>query len=126
MTAVGKTPTQLSRDMEAVLGEYVRSPKVNIIVTQPVSSFSQVKVVGQVGHQQSVAYREGMTVLDVVLQAGGLGPFAAGNRAKVVRTEKGVQKELRVKLADLLNKGDMKQNIPVRPGDVLVVPQAMF
>jgi polysaccharide export outer membrane protein len=126
MTAVGKTPTQLSRDMEAVLGEYVRSPKVNIIVTQPVSSFSQVKVVGQVARQQSFAFREGMTVLDVVLQAGGLGPFAAGNRAKLVRTEKGVQKELHVKLADLLNKGDMKQNMPVRPGDVLVVPQAMF
>jgi polysaccharide export outer membrane protein len=126
MTAVGKTPTQLSRDMEAVLGEYVRSPKVNIIVTQPVSSFSQVKVVGQVARQQSFAFREGMTVLDVVLQAGGLGPFAAGNRAKLVRTEKGVQKEFHVKLADLLNKGDMKQNMPVRPGDVLVVPQAMF
>ncbi len=126
MVAVGKTPTQLARDMESVLGEYVRSPKVNIIVTQPLSTFSQVKVVGQVSRPQSVPFREGMTVLDVILQVGGLGPFAAGNRAKLVRTENGSQKDIRVKLADLVNKGDMKQNFPVRPGDVLVVPQSMF
>ncbi len=108
MVAVGKTPTQLARDMESVLGEYVRSPKVNIIVTQPLSTFSQVKVVGQVSRPQSVPFREGMTVLDVILQVGGLGPFAAGNRAKLVRTENGSQKDIRVKLADLVNKGDMK------------------
>lgn len=126
MTAVGKTPTQLARDMEQVLAEYVRSPKVNIIVTQPVSTFSQVKVVGQVQHPQALPFREGMRVLDVILQVGGLGPFASGNRAKIVRTEQGVQKEIRVRLADLVDKGDMKQNLPVRPGDVLVVPQSRF
>lgn len=126
MIAVGKTPTQLARDMETVLAEYIRSPQVNIIVTQPASTFSQIKVIGQVQRPQSIAYREGMTVLDAVLAAGGLAPFAAGNRAKVVRTVDGKQKEQRVKLADLVNNGDMSQNLSLRPGDVLVVPESRF
>ncbi|MBV9696176.1 MAG: polysaccharide biosynthesis/export family protein, partial [Gammaproteobacteria bacterium] len=67
MVAVGKSSPQLARDMESVLGEYVRSPKVNIIVTTAASAFSSVKVVGQVVHPQSIPYREGMTVLDAVL-----------------------------------------------------------
>src|SRR5512134_3588404 len=75
MIAVGKTPSQLARDIEAVLAEYVRSPQVNIIVTQPVSAFSQVKVIGQVANPQALAYREGMTVMDAVLAVGGLAPF---------------------------------------------------
>lgn len=124
--AVGKTSSQLARDVEAVLSEYVRSPKVNIIVTQPLSNFSQVKVVGQVIRPLSVAYRDGMTVLDVMLAAGGLGQFAAGNRAKIVRIEKGKQVEIRVKLVRLVEKGDLRQNLPLKPGDVLVVPQALF
>lgn len=126
MVAVGKTSPQLARDMEGVLGEYVRSPKVNIIVTTAASVFSSVKVVGQVVHPQSLPYREGMTVLDAVLEVGGLGQFAAGNRAKVVRQVNGHQETIRVKLADLLNSGDAHENIPLRPNDVLVVPESMF
>ncbi len=126
VVAVGKTPSQLARDMEAVLGEYVRSPKVNIIVTVPVSNFSQVRIVGQVLRPQSLAYRDGLTVLDVVLASGGLGQFAAGNRAKIVRVVNGKQSEIHVKLVNLVEKGDLKQNVPLRPGDVIVVPQALF
>lgn len=126
MVAAGKSPSQLARDIEKVLGEFVRDPKVNIIVTAPVSTFSQVRVVGQVLHPQALPFREGMTVMDVMLQVGGLGEFAAGNRAKVVRTEDGKQKQIPVNLGRLLNKGDMKQNVAMKPGDVLVVPQSRF
>lgn len=126
MIAVGKTPSQLARDIEHVLGEFIRSPQVNIIVTQAMSTYSQVKVIGQVAKPQSLAFREGMTVLDAVLQVGGLGQFAAGNRAKIVRTENGKQKEISIKLDNLLNAGDMKQNQALKPGDVLVVPQTLF
>jgi polysaccharide export outer membrane protein len=124
MVAVGKTPSELARDIEKVLQEYIRSPQVNIIVSNPVSAFSQVKVVGQVITPQSMAFREGMTVLDAVLAAGGLGPYAAGNRAKVVRQVNGKQTEIKVKLTDLVNKGAMKYNIKLQPGDVLVVPES--
>jgi polysaccharide export outer membrane protein len=126
MVAVGKTPSILARDIEKVLGEYVRSPQINVIVTQPMAAFSQVKIIGQVVRPQSIAYREGLTVLDAVLAVGGLGPFAAGNRAKVVRQENGKSREIKVKLASLVNGGDMKQNIALLPGDVIVIPESRF
>ncbi|HET7910501.1 MAG TPA: XrtA/PEP-CTERM system exopolysaccharide export protein [Povalibacter sp.] len=126
MTAVGKTPSDLARDIEHVLAEYVRSPQVNVIVTQPASVFSQIKVIGQVTRPQSVPYRDGLTVLDAVLAVGGLGPFAAGNRSKIVRTENGKTKEIKVKIASLVNDGDMSQNLHLRPGDVIVIPESRF
>lgn len=126
MIAVGKTPSQLARDMEAVLSEYIRSPQVNVIVTNAVSTFSQVRVVGQVTTPQALPYREGMTVLDAILAVGGLGEFAAGNRGKIVRLEGGKKREIKVRIGDLVNKGDVKQNAPLKPGDVLVVPESRF
>ena len=126
MVAVGKTPSQLARDIEKSLGEYVKSPKVNIVVTIALSVFSQVRVIGQVKMPQSLQYRDGMTVLDAVLAVGGLGQFAAGNRAHLVRTENGKQTEIKVKLDSLVNSGDMKQNLTLKPGDVLVVPESRF
>ena len=126
IVAVGKTPSQLAREMEKVLSEYVRSPQVNVIVSQPVSTYSQVKIIGQVAKPQALPFREGITALDAVLAVGGLAPFAAGNRAKIVRTENGKQRELHIKLDDIINKGDMKQNILLQPGDVLVVPESRF
>ncbi len=126
MVAIGKTPLQLGHDMEGVLAEYVRSPKVNIIVTTAASAFSLVKVVGQVAHPQALPYREGMTVLDAILAVGGLGPFASGNRARIVRVEHGQQTTIHVKLANLVNSGDVRENMPLKPGDVLVVPQSIF
>jgi polysaccharide export outer membrane protein len=127
MVAVGKTPSQLSKDIETVLAEYIRQPQVNVIVTIPVSAFSQVKVIGQVTNPQSLPYRDGMRVLDAVLASGGLAEFAAGNRAKIVRKQDdGKTVEMKVRLADLVNRGDMKHNFELRPGDVLVIPESRF
>jgi polysaccharide biosynthesis/export protein len=126
MPAVGKTPQVLARDIEKVLSEYVKSPQVNIIVTKPVSVYSQVKVIGQVLKPGAVPYRDGMTVLDAVLAVGGLSNFAAGNRAHLVRTEAGKQTEIKIKLDSLVNSGDMSQNQVMKPGDVLVVPESRF
>jgi polysaccharide export outer membrane protein len=126
MVAVGKTPSQLARDIEKSLSEYVKSPKVNVVVMGAMSVFSQVRVIGQVVHPQALPYRDGMTVLDAVLAVGGMGQFAAGNRAHLVRSEHGKNTEIKVKLDALVNNGDMKQNLPLRPGDVLVVPESRF
>ena len=126
VVAVGKSPAQLSKDIEAVLGEYIRSPQVSVIVLQARSAYSEVRVVGEVLRPQAVPYRSGMTVLDVVLAVGGLNPYAAGNRAKLIRRENGRDTEIRIKLEDLLNDGEMNQNVPVKPGDVLVVPQSRW
>ncbi len=126
MQAAGKTASALARDVEAVLAEYVRSPKVNVFVLEAVSAYSQVKVTGQVKTPQALPFHQGMTVLDAVLAAGGLTDFAAGNRAKVVRTVDGKQQEISVHLNKLLDGGDMSQNIALRAGDVLLIPQSRF
>jgi polysaccharide export outer membrane protein len=126
MLAVGKTPTNLARDIEKALAVYVKSPQVNVIVTVPASVFSQIKVIGQVLHPQALPYRDGMTVLDAVLAVGGLGQFAAGNRARLVRVVNGKSQEIGIKLESLVNRGDMKQNLSLKPGDVLVVPETRF
>ncbi len=127
MVAIGKTPAQLARDIETKLAEYVRSPQVSIIVHNAVSSFSQITVVGQVKMPKAVPFHEGMTLLDVVLETGGLTEFAAGNRAKLVRKdEHGKDITLKVHLEDLIKKGRLNENQPVKPGDVLLVPEAWF
>jgi polysaccharide biosynthesis/export protein len=128
MTAVGKTPTVLARDIEKVLAEYVRTPQVNIIVSNALSAFSQVKIVGQVRTPQAIPYREGMRVLDALLLVGGVTDFASPNRARIVRQVPSRAKptELRVKLGALLERGDMRQNLELKPGDVLIVPQSIF
>jgi polysaccharide biosynthesis/export protein len=127
MVAVGRTSSELAREIEKVLAEYIRSPQVNIIVTNPMSTFSQIKVIGEVVTPQSVAYREGLTVLDVVLAVGGLTEFAAGNRAKIVRkNENGKDMEIKVRLESLVRKGKISENVPVLPGDVLIVPESFF
>lgn len=126
MVASGKTAAELARDMEAILAEYIRSPKVNIIVTNPQSVMSEVKIVGQVRAPQGLPYRDGMTALDLVLAVGGMTEFAAGNRAKVVRRSDGETTEIRLRLDDLINKGDLSKDVELLPGDVVVVPESLF
>jgi len=125
--AVGKTPTQLAREMEKVLSEFVRTPEVNVIVQGFVGTFSsQIRVLGQVAKPGAVPYRDKMTLLDVVIEVGGLTKFAAGNRAKLVRTVDGKSEETRVRLDDLVNRGRVDKNLALRPGDVIIVPEAVF
>jgi len=125
MLAVGKTPTQLARDLEARLGEYIRAPTVSVIVSGFVGTFeNQVRVVGQAAQPQAIPYREGMTLLDVMIKVGGLSLTAAGNRAKIIRRIDGQQSEIPVKVADLLNRGRISANLPMEPGDVLIIPQS--
>lgn len=126
MVAVGKSPSKLARDIEVVLAEFVRTPQVNVIVDQAASTFSQVKVVGQVRAPQALPYREGLRVLDIVLATGGLTDFASPNRSRIVRLVDGKSVETRVKLGDLLNDGDLTQNLELKPGDVFIVPQSLF
>lgn len=126
IVATGKTPSQLARDMEAVLSEFIRSPQVSIIVGSAASTFSSVTVTGQVNSPKPVPYRQGLRILDVILASGGLTDFAAPNRAKVVRQTGGKTQEIRVKIGNLMNSGDLTQNLELQPGDVLIVPRSIF
>jgi len=128
LQAVGKTPSELGRDMEKVLAEYVRTPQVNIIVTGFVGTYSdQIRVVGEgVATPRALPFRTGMHLMDVMIQVGAPGQFAALNRARILRTENGKQIEIKVRVGDLINKGDTRQNVAMMPGDVLVIPQSRF
>lgn len=127
LQAAGRTPTELARDIEGVLSEYVRTPVVTVIMEGFVGEQAQrVRVVGQAVSPQALQYRQGMTALDVMIQVGGLSEFAAGNRAKIVRKTSSGETTIRVRLDDLINDGDIDENVEMRPGDVLIIPQSWF
>ena len=127
MLAVGKTPSELARDMEEVLSVYVKSPQVNIIVSGFQGTVEDmIRVVGQAQNPQAIPYREGMTVLDVIIAVGGLGQFAAGNKSKLIRQENGESVEYRLRLGDLINKGAIEENVKIEPGDVIIIPESFF
>lgn len=124
--AAGRTPGDLSRDVEVALGKYIKEPVVTIMVGgfQGVNA-SQVRIAGEVPKPQSIQYRPDMTLLDLVLQAGGINEFADGNGAILVRGAEG-GKQYSLRLKDLLKRADISANVPVIPGDVVMVPQSAF
>lgn len=124
--ATNKTPTQLAREIEKALTKYIQDPIVTIIVTGFVGPYSeQIRIVGQATRPQTLPYRENMSLLDVMIAVGGLTDFAAGNRATILRTREG-NTQYRVRLNDLLQKGDVSANVDMRPGDVLIIPESYF
>ena len=127
LVAAGRTPTELARAVEEALAEYVRNPTVTIIVQNFVGEYArQIRVVGQAAEPQALSYRNGMTLLDVMIEVGGLSEFASGNKAKIVRRQNGDEAVIRVRINDLLNKGDMDENVRMMPGDVLIIPESIF
>ncbi|BAU47898.1 sugar ABC transporter substrate-binding protein [Sulfurifustis variabilis] len=127
--AGGRTPTQVAESIRQKLSTYIRDPSVAVILTDLRSHefLSRVRVTGAVRAPRSMPFRQGMTVLDAVLEAGGVNDFAAANRAKLYRKKNGQQTEvLDVDLGDILNKGRLDTNVLLIPGDVITVPERLF
>jgi polysaccharide export outer membrane protein len=125
--AAGKTAPELAMDLQTALSEFVRNPTVSVMVTTFVGTYAdQIRVVGQAATPQSLPYRANMTLLDVMITVGGLAEFAAGNRAVIVRQEGDQRVRIPVRLRDLLDDGDVSVNVPMRPGDVLIIPESRF
>lgn len=126
LPAMGKDSTKLARDIEKALSKFIRDPVVTVIVTGFVGPYSeQIRVIGEATKPQVLSYRQKMTLLDVMIAVGGITDFAAGNSASILRTSEG-NKQYRVRLDDLVKKGDVSANIEMKPGDVLVIPQSWF
>ncbi len=152
--AMGKTPYELARKMEREYQTFIRDPQVYIMVSsfQGVDS-QQIRIIGQIGggggggsggfssgggvsgggstgsnsyRGQSVPYRRGMTLLDVIIEIGTIGNFADGNRASIIREVNGEQRQFGVRMDDLAQDGNMAFNVEMRPGDILVIPEAFF
>jgi polysaccharide export outer membrane protein len=127
MQAAGRTPTELSREVEKSLSQYIQNPIVTIMVNKFVGPPTrQIRVIGEATKPQALPYRSEMTVLDVLIDVGGLTDFAAGNRAVIVRAVNGENQSFKVRLDDLVKYGDVSANVPVAPGDILIIPQSWF
>jgi polysaccharide export outer membrane protein len=128
LQAAGRTPTELGSDIQRRLSEFVRDPTVTVIVRSFVGPPArQIRVIGEAANPIAIPYREGMTLLDVLIASQGLTRFAAGNRAELIRREPGKTPEvIPVRLNDLLRNGDISQDMAMRPGDTLVIPQSWF
>lgn len=127
--AVGKTATELQDYIAGELSKYIEQPIVSVIVNTPEGNFTQqVRVIGATGQPASLPYRANMTVLDAMIAVGGLNEFAAGNRAKLIRLnhETGSQEEYRLRLSDLVRRGDASANVMLKPGDTIIIPESRF
>lgn len=123
----GKTPTQLARLVEEELSKYIRDPIVTISVTGFVGPFSeQVRVIGEATNPRSINYRERMTLLDLMIEVGGLTDFANGNGAKLIRVVENQQQEFDIEIDNLVKRGDISANVDLLPGDIIIIPEAWF
>jgi polysaccharide export outer membrane protein len=145
LLASGKTPSQLARVMEKALSKYVRDPQVVIMVSGGQGVYSQqVRVIGQISggssggtgssgggaaaHYSAKAfpYKKDMTLLDLIIQLGGLGQYADGNGASIIRNIDGEPQHFGIRIDDLVDNADLTANVKILPGDILIIPQAFF
>jgi len=127
MPVSGKTPSQVARDVERQLAKFIKDPIVTVMMGGFVGPYSeQIRVVGEAARPQALPYRQRMTLLDVMISVGGLTPFAAGNRASIVRFVGGEQRQFSVRIEDLIRDGDISANVDILPGDTLIIPESWF
>jgi polysaccharide export outer membrane protein len=127
ITANGKTPTQLAREIEKRLSKYLSSPIVTVMQKQFVGPFNrQVRIIGEAVQPKAIPYRANMTLLDAMIDVGGLTRFAAGDRATLVRTVGNQQATYSVHIDSLIRDGDIQSNVPLSPGDIIIIPQRFF
>ncbi|WP_016957068.1 XrtA/PEP-CTERM system exopolysaccharide export protein [Catenovulum agarivorans] len=123
----GKTPTELARNIEQILGTYIKDPIVTVSVGGFVGPYSeQVRVIGEASAPQAINYRENMTLLDLMVQVGGLTQFADGDGAKLIRVVSGQQQTYNIQIESLINDGDISANVDLLPGDIVIIPEAWF
>ncbi len=126
LMAQGKNSVELARDVEKVLGKYVRDPIVTVMVSGFVGPYDQqIRIVGEAARPQALPFKNDMSLLDVMIAVGGLTDFADGNGASILRTGEG-NKQYSVRIKDLLKRGDISANVQMRPGDILIIPQSFF
>lgn len=123
----GRTPSMLARELEEQLSTFINNPRVTVSLGGFSGPFSeQVRIIGEAANPRSISYTQHMTLLDVMIQVGGLTQFAAGNNAKLVRVIDNEQKTFDIDIEDLIKDGDISKNVDILPGDVIIIPEAWF
>lgn len=126
LMAMGKDPSGLARDIEKELSRFIRDPVVTVVVNSFIGPYSeQIRVLGEATKPQVLAYKQKMTLLDVMIAVGGITDFADGNAATLLRTSE-MNQQYSVRIKDLIKRGDVSANVEMRPGDVLIIPQSWF
>mgnify|MGYP006421741531 CR=1 FL=1 len=119
--AVGRTPTELRKALAERLRSYIDNPFLTVVVARAQGTLSdRIRVLGDVLPPQSLPYREGMTALDLVTALGGLPETAAGDSAYLLRRQNGERQRRDLDLDDVAAARDVR----LRPGDVVVIPEA--
>ena len=129
LVAAGKTPAQLADDIRSALSKYIDNPQVSVMVESFQGTFAQsVRIVGATEKPAALPYRANMTLLDAMIEVGGLSQYAAGNKARLIRHDRATGKQVQydLKIARLLKKGDISANVRLEPGDVIIIPESMF
>lgn len=127
LPVVGRTPTELAREMEKALSVYVQDPIVTVMLGGFNGQFQdQIRIIGEATRPTSLPYSASMTLLDVMIKVGGINEFADGNRATLTRSVDGKAKIYSLRIDDLLRDGDMTANVKVQPGDIITIPEAWF
>ncbi len=145
LMASGKTPNKLARDIEKELSKFVRDPQVAVMVSGFQGIYSQqIRVIGQISggssgggggsrggganrnSARSLPYTKGMSLLDLMIQLGGIGQYADGNRSSIIRVVDGDYKQFGIRIDDLIEDGDLSANVNMMPGDIVIVPAAFF
>ena len=127
LPASNMTPSHLARDIEKSLSKYIQDPIVTVIVGGGAGPYNQqIRVLGEASKPQALNFREGMTLIDLMIAVGGITEYAAGNKASILRVVEGKPQQLGVRLEDLVKGGDISANVELRPGDVLIIPESWF
>ena len=127
LMVTGRTPTELAREIEEDLSVFIQDPYVTVIVTNFVGPLTQqVRIIGAAADPQALPFRANMSLLDVMIEVGGLTEFAAGNTASIVRVVDDEQRQFGVRISDLIKDGDVSANVSMLPGDVLIIPEGFF
>lgn len=129
MVAAGKTPAQLADDIRGALARYIQDPLVSVMVNRPQGTFAQqVRIIGATTRPAAIPYRANMTLLDAMIAVGGLSEYAAGDRARLIRVDRGSgrQRQYDLRISSLVRRGDVRHNVRLEPGDVIIIPESMF
>lgn len=128
VVAAGLEPQVVAKSIRDRLTKFVRDPNVTVMVTglQSHTYLTRLRVTGAVNAARSFSYKPGMTVLDAILDAGGVNDFASANNTKLYRKINGMTRVISINLDDILNDGELETNILLRPGDIITVPERLF
>lgn len=118
--AVGLTPTQLKKNIEARLKEFVSSPSVTVTVSNAASQ--KFYILGEVANTGEYPLVKDLTVLQAFALAGGFTQWASKKEIILFRRENGKEKVIKINYRDILKNNNFKQNVLIKADDTIIVP----